>query len=154
MDKFFTTSIALFLAILGLAGCAANTGTYESHAYGTVDVAEGEPVPTIEIEVEPDAVAGWNLHLIAENIEFAPERASTEHFPGEGHAHLYINGKMIARLYSKWYHITKLRTGRNQIIVTLNSNDHNAYSINGEVISATTVIEVEEEQTTDSGGSY
>lgn len=143
----FTKFSWLIVAILfAVAGCTSGYSSKEgvaSHAYGIVEVSKDMPLPAIEMEINPDAVAGWNLHLMTENIEFAPEYASTEHYPGQGHAHLYVNGKMMARLYSKWYHIPKLPYGNSQITVTLNSNDHNAYAVNGEIISDSTIIKVE-----------
>lgn len=65
-----------------------------------------------------------------------------EHYPGEGHAHLYVDGQKIARLYGKWYHIEELSPGQHEITVTLNANDHREYAVNGENISTSTIVVV------------
>lgn len=155
--KTLTKITGILLAmLLGVIGCAGTNQHAGWHAYGNVDVPEGMAVPTITIELTEDANSGWNMHLLTEHIEFAPERAGTEHYPGEGHAHLYIDGKMIARVYGKWFHIPQLAPGRHQITVTLNSNDHNTYAVNGRVISDTAIVEVEgpppEDDDSGSGG--
>lgn len=159
MMKTYIQFTIIAFAVLGLAvGCAPTTGKESAwHAYGNVDVPEGFPIPAVKIELSEDANSGWNMHLVTENIEFAPERAGTEHYPGEGHAHLYIDDKMLARVYGKWFHIPQLPAGRHQITVTLNSNDHNAYSVNGRIISDTAIVEVErtpESDDKDSSGGY
>jgi hypothetical protein len=167
MRAFHRATIGILIAVLGLAGCAqqtaktpvtattetatTETATTEtvtessSHSYGIVEVPEGMPAPTIEIEIMPDASSGWNMQIITENFQFAPERSSLEHYPGEGHAHLYIDGTKIARVYGAWYHIDEeLSSGDHQVEVTLNSNDHNLYTVKGKVVEAKTIISVEE----------
>jgi len=86
----------------------------------TTDVA----APTLDIEVLKDPSAGWNLHVMTENFRFAPEHASLAHVAGEGHAHVYVNGTKIGRLYGNWMHIAELPKGEAKVEVTLNSNDH------------------------------
>lgn len=153
MKTYIKILMVPFLLAIGVAGCMIQPQHEMSwHAYGTVEMPEGLPVPTITIELAEDANSGWNLHVITENFAFAPERAGTEHYPGEGHAHIYVNGKMLARMYGQWFHVPQLGPGRHQIMVTLNSNDHNAYTINGQIISDTAVVtvEAEEEESSDS----
>ena len=54
--------------------------------------------------------------------------------PGTGHAHVYINGVKLGRLYGHWMHLTGLKAGEHTIKVTLNSNDHQDYALNGVII--------------------
>ena len=60
---------------------------------------------------------------------------------GEGHAHLYLDGQKIARVYGEWYHLPKLE-GDHELRVTLNTNDHQDYAVKGEVVGATKKIGV------------
>ena len=113
------------------------------HEHGAVEVPEAMAVPKVSIEVLPDPKSGWNLHIMTQDFLFAPERASMEHSPGEGHAHLYVDGEKIGRLYGPWYHISELSPGQHEIRVTLNANDHRDYTVNGEVISASAKLTVE-----------
>ena len=116
----------------------------DGHTHGMVEVPEEMAVPTVEIEISQDPSSGWNLHIITENFLFAPERSGLAHSPGEGHAHLYIDGIKIARIYAPWYHIgEKLSPGNHEVEVTLYSNDHQEYTLKGETISAKMTLWVE-----------
>lgn len=109
--------------------------------------AHGEPValplgtntPTLAITLEPDPVSGWNLHVDTVNFRFAPESAGAAHVPGDGHAHVYVDGVKIARLYGPWMHIAALPPGAT-VEVTLNANDHRPLAVHGHLLSATVKV--------------
>ncbi|NEQ86348.1 MAG: hypothetical protein F6K26_41645 [Moorea sp. SIO2I5] len=124
------------------AGSSSNHGEGMGHHHGTMEIPSGQPVPDVDLVVYQDPMTGWNLEIKVSNFQFSPQNASKGHQPGEGHGHLYINGKKINRIYSNWYHIGKLEPGRNEIKVTLNSNNHQDLVHNGEMISDTEIIEV------------
>jgi hypothetical protein len=105
-----------------------------------LEIPAGEPVPTVELIVHEDAKAGWNLEIVTTNFTFAPEHASTEHVAGEGHAHLYVDGVKIGRVYGDWYHLAELESGDHEVRVTLNANDHRDLATGGETIAATVMI--------------
>ena len=56
------------------------------------------------------------------------ERSGGDHVAGEGHAHVYVDGEKIARLYGPWLHIPSLSPGA-VVEVTLNANDHRPLAI-------------------------
>ncbi|MEM9954555.1 MAG: c-type cytochrome [Chloroflexota bacterium] len=115
----------------------------DAHNHDTpVDVDTWEAVPTVNLTVTEDASSGYNVRIDVENFTFAPQNASGEHIDGEGHAHLYVNGEKIARVYGGWYHIASLPVGTNTITVTLNSNTHAPLYINNAPISAFVEVEV------------
>ncbi len=116
----------------------AEKGTHQHshHQHQQLDVSGLENIPAIKIKLQPDAKSGWNLQIITENFEFAPDQVNQPHQMGKGHAHLYIDGKKIGRLYAHWRHISALSVGKHQIKVTLNTNDHQDYAKNGVVIGA------------------
>jgi hypothetical protein len=91
----------------------------------------GENAPALRIAVTKDPVSGWNLQLMPSNFRFAPEHSGDPHIAGEGHAHLYVNGQKVARVYGAWFHIASLPPGESVIEVTLNSNDHKSLSVGG-----------------------
>lgn len=99
--------------------------------------------PRLSIMVMPDPMAGYNLHLMTDNFAFSPQNASLANVTGEGHAHVYINGEKLGRLYGEWMHIDALPKGEVEIEVTLNTNDHRPLAVNGAPISATQTITVE-----------
>lgn len=106
------------------------------------EVPEDMSVPNLELSVEEDPKSGWNLLLTVENFEFSAESASLDHEDGKGHAHLYINEKKITRLYDEWVYLPDdwLKKGENEIHVTLNTNDHLDYAVNGDPIEVSIFI--------------
>lgn len=113
------------------------------HVHRTLEVPAGRPVPALDLVVTQDPVSGWNLQLQTENFRFAPENVNHSSLFNEGHAHLYVNGEKIARIYSNWYHLSELPPGRNEIRVTLNANGHEALTHKGVAIEDTEIVEVE-----------
>ncbi|MEM9566716.1 MAG: hypothetical protein AAF974_00270 [Cyanobacteria bacterium P01_E01_bin.34] len=113
------------------------------HAHKQLEVSADLPVPAVELAVYEDAVNGWNLELQINNFEFAPATVNEPGPQNAGHAHLYINGEKVTRLYSDWFYLGELESGDNEIMVTLNTNVHEDLTINGEVISASTMVSVE-----------
>ena len=124
-----------------MAGMASENGSPHVHG-SSVEVAEGVPVPTIEIDVSEDRVEGWNLRIITTDFEIVPENVSTAHIDGEGHMHLYIDGEKVSRLYGEWHYISEHTTGagRHDVRVELSSNNHSALAVNGRIIDATAEI--------------
>lgn len=108
-----------------------------------LDVSDWETRPSVSIAVTEDAKSGWNLQITTENFTFNPENASQDHVEGEGHAHLYVDGAKITRLYGEWYHLPELSPGEREIRVTLNANNHDDLALGEEVISDTVTVTVE-----------
>lgn len=100
----------------------------------------GDFPPTLRAVLHKDPGSGWNLHVTTEHFRFAPENVSTLHVPGEGHAHVYVDGDKIARLYGPWMHIGALPEGAEALTVTLNANDHTVLATNGAPLSVTIPI--------------
>ncbi|MCG8612344.1 MAG: hypothetical protein MI864_17640 [Pseudomonadales bacterium] len=110
------------------------------------------PVPEIELGIVPDAVSGYNLTLRVAHFNLIPPQLRTiekKVQPGkepggveEGHAHLYVNGTKIQRLYGRYVHLpaTLFNPGINQITVTLNDHEHQNLSIQNRDIQATLTI--------------
>ncbi|XKT74838.1 MAG: hypothetical protein ACJKTH_02000 [Patescibacteria group bacterium UBA2163] len=112
-----------------------------------VDVPAGASAPAVALEVFEDPMSGWNVKITTENFRFSPENASQDHILGEGHAHVYVDGEKINRVYGSWYHLGDLSVGEHEIKVNLNANNHNPYSVNGVLVedSVTVVVEPEPE---------
>lgn len=109
--------------------------THKGMDHGTIDISKDPIIPEItDFKILKDPMSGWNIYVQVRNFRFAPEHASQPHQQGEGHAHLYINGNKIARLYSNWFHIPEFLKDKNEIKVTLNSNDHQTLTIGEQVI--------------------
>lgn len=108
------------------------------HVHGeALMIPPGADAPTLALDLLPDPVAGWNLNLQTQNFVFAAERAGGAHVPGEGHAHIYVNGVKIARAYGDWFHLEALPVGMVEVEVTLNSNDHRSLMVGDVPVAAT-----------------
>lgn len=107
--------------------------------HGTLEVpAVG--APQVDIAVEKDPMDGWNVTITTMNFSFTPELVNGEHIDNTGHAHLYVGGLKIARLYGPHFHLPDLPEGAHDISVTLSSNSHDYYVVGGTVIEARTTI--------------
>ena len=122
----------------------AGAAEMAAHDHSTaVNLPAGSMAPTLSIEVLKDPMAGWNLHISPQNFRFAPENASTTDVAGEGHAHIYINGVKLSRLYGNWQHLTNLPKGTVDISVSLNANSHSPLMVDNVPVSATATIQVD-----------
>ena len=83
-----------------------------------------------------------NLKITTTGFTFAPENASGEHVPGEGHAHVYVDGVKDNRVYGNYYHLSGLDPGERAIRITLNANSHEQYAKGEHPVEATTTIVV------------
>ncbi|MEM6615406.1 MAG: hypothetical protein AAF619_02635 [Pseudomonadota bacterium] len=96
--------------------------------------------PSVSVNVTRDPMQGWNLRLDTENFELIPATAGLEDSANEGHAHLYINGEKMSRLYGEAYHLGVLPIGEVEIKVTLNTNNHANLMLHGQRIEAVATI--------------
>lgn len=148
---------AVVLAMVAIAGCAEGESTSDgSAANGSVGQlldktsADGhqlrevpaDEAPRVRLEVAEDSDSGWNVHLDTEGFAFAPERVGEAARPGEGHAHLYLDGEKIARLYGAWYYLSAsaVPSGEHELRISLNANDHTTWAVDGKPVSDTARI--------------
>lgn len=110
-----------------------NMSAENGHDHKTLDVSNLKDNPSIEIEIFPDKIKGWNLYLNTKNFEFISPNLENNN-PNQGHAHLYINGVKVSRIYGNWYYISELPEAENEIEVTLNTNNHHDLIYNGKIV--------------------
>ena len=140
---FFGTGLGYVVA--ASAGTALPTHDHASHDHGSPAAhAHGAPLvlaaddaaPTVNIEVLPDPESGWNLHVATTNFRFAPESAGAANAPGEGHAHVYLDGIKLARIYGAWHHLATL-PDNGELTVALTANDHSPLVVGSTPVAAT-----------------
>lgn len=114
-----------------------------SMAHGSVEIPADEKVPVLQGELRQDDMGSWMLKLDIVNFQFTPEKlgqpSSSLH---EGHAHLYINGEKIGRIYSPYTDLGQLEKGTHLIRAALYTNDHQALLSGGKEIAFSQTIEV------------
>ena len=121
----------------------ADHGDGHDHGEG-IEIGDQDPVPTIAVTAEADTVAGVNVHLETTDFTFSPENASTEHVAGEGHAHVYVDGEKVGRVYENWIHLGDVAPGEHEIRVELNANSHAPLLVDGKPIDETVTVDVPE----------
>jgi len=102
----------------------------------------GDLLPSIRLEVSEDPDEGWNLVADVSGFDFAPENVGGPRTPGAGHAQLYVDGRPVARLYGRAYHLSDLEPGMHRIQVSLIGNDHAPFVHRGEAIATSIQIDV------------
>jgi hypothetical protein len=132
--------VMLSVSSLVMAGESEHS---HKHKHSQLEVSSQSEKPSVSLQVTRDVIGGWNLHLTVMNFRFAPEHVNGRPVQGEGHAHLYVDGKKVARLYGPWFHLGDLPLGRHSLQVTLNANNHAGLVLNGEPIAATEEINQE-----------
>lgn len=116
------------------------------HRHDRRNVPE-ENAPKINLSAERDPMmpGHFNLNIQTENFEFAPESVSSEFVMGEGHAHVFVDDVKISRAYGEDYHLPRLDPGEHTIRVTLNTNNHQEYAVNGVTVSDSAKVTVSED---------
>jgi hypothetical protein len=110
---------------------------------GHADEGHATEGVAMRVTADPDAKAGVNVRIETDGFTWSPEHASGEHVDGEGHAHLYVDGEKVGRVYGEWLHLS-LEPGEHEIRVTLNGNDHRDYLVDGTPVEATVTVDVPE----------
>jgi copper(I)-binding protein len=115
---------------------------HSMHQMGAaIEMGSDQNPPSIEMTVAQNANNSWSINLTTQNFEFfEPETEPLEHKEGQGHGHLYLNGLKLQRMYSNTATIGALPAGQHIISVTLNSNDHRAFSVEGAPITASAEV--------------
>ncbi len=110
-------------------------GEHGDHA-STLDVAEGAPVPAVEIALDPTDTDGlYNLSVTLTNFTITPENIDGDPIDNEGHMHLLIDGEKIGR-FTDLETTVQVPAGEHLVEVELNANDHSAYAVDGTPIRA------------------
>ncbi len=117
-----------------------------SHAGGSHDVMESETPVSISVMAEQDDAGGVNVRIDTDGWRWAPEEVNLANAPGAGHAHVYVDGVKINRVYGPYYYLADVEPGMREIRVTLNSNSHNELTYEGQPLEDTTMVEVVEDE--------
>lgn len=136
--------IALILTVMAWPALAVDKHPAHhqsmTHAHGPIEVVQKDKAPSVKLKIVKDHKGEWDVEVQTINFTFVPSKVNTDPVQGEGHAHLYVDGKK-QRLYCPYVHLDKLSSGKHTLRVTLNANDHSEFSLNGKIIEDTLVIE-------------
>lgn len=123
---------------LDRSGIGGDSSNGHDH-HGMLNLAESN-APALDVLVTKDPDQGWNLRVMTTGFTFSPSNVGQVHVPGEGHAHVHVNGRKVTRLYGPWMHFATLPEGEVEILVTLNANDHRLLSVGGVPVEARVLL--------------
>jgi hypothetical protein len=120
----------------------------QAQSNGAISVNEiaQESAPKATLDIQKDPTGGFNVQVVTSNFVWRPEMASMQHVPGEGHAHVYLDGRKIMRIYNEWFHLNtyqfSTRAGEQLLSIEFVGNDHAPYTIQGLPVGAEQVVDV------------
>ena len=120
----------------------------QAQTNGAISVHEiaQEAAPQATLKLQKDPTGGFNVHVVTTNFMWRPEMASMQHVPGEGHVHVYLDGRKIMRIYNEWFHLNtyqfSTRSGEQLLSIEFVGNDHAPYTIQGVPVGAEQIVDV------------
>lgn len=84
--------------------------------------------PALEVKHQ---LRGNDLHLQLEvqRFTFSLENMGKENKYGEGHVHLYLDGKKVAKIFERTYVYADIPPGQHEVTVELAHNNHESYGV-------------------------
>lgn len=119
------------------------------HQHSALEIPADMPTPAIEMQVERDPMDGLNILIKMQNyLMNSPLDEITEAGILQGHAHVFVNGKKVQRLYGNAIHIPAdwLKKGINQIAISLNSHQHENWTKDGKSLVGSVFVDLSKEQ--------
>ncbi|MFI7018124.1 hypothetical protein [Streptomyces sp. NPDC050164] len=105
-----------------------------------------ESAPGVGVEVQPGAADGWDVRLTLRNFRFSPASESAGAVAGRGLAHLYVDGRLVARLRAPGYRLAGrlVPRGTHQVTARLYADDGTVWVVDGEPVESTADITASE----------
>ncbi|MFF4348220.1 hypothetical protein [Streptomyces sp. NPDC001530] len=165
-----TRGLLAALAVCALLGGSAGCGTSDAHERR--DGVSASPVgklldesdeegrlyrevdkkgaPEVEIEVQPDSDDSWDVTLTVHHFRFSAAGTRPVPVAGRGIAHLYVDGRTIARLRTAEYHLAGdlVPRGTHHVTARLYADDGTVWAVDGKPVESTADITASEAGTT------
>jgi|APGre2960657505_1045072.scaffolds.fasta_scaffold15047_3 hypothetical protein len=147
-DHYIEGVKRLVSALVGITFLFTSMSTSHSHSDGvfTIHEVSERVAPKAILELQKDPTGGFNVHVVTSNFVWRPEQASKKHVVGEGHAHVYLDGRKIMRIYNEWFHLNTFqfstRAGEQLLSIEFVGNDHAPYTLQGNPIGSEQIINV------------
>jgi len=123
--------IRLFL-LIGVAACVEWL-VYANHDAAPTEAAvqQGQhqphaPTLTVTHTLNHDDL---ELKIAVTHFMFSLENMGKENRPGEGHVHLYLDGKKVAKVFEPTYVLKDIPSGKHEVMVELANNNHESYGV-------------------------
>ena len=152
MKLLITFVSCWMIAVLGIVPSSAHTDGATS-----VHEIKQEFAPTATLDIQKDPTGGFNVQVITSNFVWRPEMASMKHVPGEGHAHVFLDGRKIMRIYNQWFHLNtyqfSTKAGEQLLSIEFVGNDHAPYTIAGLPVGTEQIVDVPGDEIQPASGS-
>lgn len=138
--------VSLFV---GLFCCFSVVADKQIHQHKALEIPAGVPIPGIAMNVARDPIDGINVLLSIENyLMNSPLDPREDSVVLQGHAHVFVNGVKKQRLYGNALHIPAdwLKKGVNQVAVSLNSHEHENWTIDGKSIVGSVFVDLAQDK--------
>ena len=127
------------------------------HSHMPINIPVNIATPALSLHLAKDAMSGYNLTLQLQRYTLIPPpevissmkelmKVSINKETGfvEGHAHLYVNGIKVQRIYGEHIHIseTLFKNGINTVSVTLNNHGHMFWVANDKKVLSTLYVDI------------
>jgi hypothetical protein len=165
MKAFITYSVVCLLPLCAMvnaqeANVDKNNVTMMDHSHMPIAAPEHAKPMALSLVLIKDTMSGYNLTLKTQHYLLTPPPsgvsmqalmvASIDRQSKllAGHAHLYVNGEKIQRIYGQDVHLPQslFKEGMNSISVTLNNHGHMYWTIDGKKVVSTLYIDSSTEQ--------
>ncbi|MED4751252.1 hypothetical protein [Brevibacillus choshinensis] len=120
------------LVLIGIAACVeyfvyANYNVAPTEATVEEGHSHGQaPTLTVTHALNQDDL---ELKIAVTNFSFSLENMGKENKPGEGHVHLYLDGKKVAKVFEPTYVLKDIPSGKHEVMVELANNNHESYGV-------------------------
>lgn len=104
------------------------TAPAEAQPAQEVSVQSEKAMPTLQVN---HSLQGDDLHLqlAVTHFRYSLENMGKENKHGEGHVHLYLDGKKVAKIFDNTYVYRDIGKGKHQVKVELAHNNHESYGV-------------------------
>ena len=118
----------------------------DSNSAMSIHEVSKDAAPTASLEIKKDPTGGFNVHVVTTNFIWRPDMASMKYVPGEGHAHVFLDGRKIMRIYNEWFHLNTYqfatKAGEQLLSIEFVGNDHAPYTVQGAPVGDTQIVDV------------
>ncbi|WP_369257166.1 nuclear transport factor 2 family protein [Streptomyces sp. R35] len=159
---WWTRGLLAALAVCALLGGSVGCGTSDAHE--RKDAASASPVgklldemdeegrlyrevdkkgaPEVAIEIQPDSDDSWDVTLTVHHFRFSPAGTRSVPTAGRGIAHLYLDGRTIARIRTAEYHLAGdlVPRGTHHVTARLYADDGTVWAVHGKPVESTADI--------------
>jgi len=129
------------LTLFGVSSAPAHT-----HGATSIHEISSSVAPSAKLLVTKDPTGGFNVQVQTSRFTWRPDMASMKHVEGEGHAHVYLDGRKIMRIYNNWFHLNTFqfatKSGEQLLSIELVGNDHAPYTTEGLPVGAEVLVDV------------